>query len=177
MVVITKYLTNQSSWKTLDSSVMRILHYHKDLALFLESKPISREGVQELERSSVLRFAPLQERGLYGCFSRYDTFCYIEVDESLKPFERDVVLMHELVHVWYGRQLDDAGTGILQQRNFLLVEWVARQWRADPMILRSVIDAFSLEAFIYDNASSEAFSTKAFAKTELFVAYETIMDL
>lgn len=80
----------------------------------------------------------------------------IFLKRNLEGYKRDKTLFHELVHAWYGDELKDVD-GTYAKENNAIVEWLARQFRADTGLLRHAILSFDLRPYIYDRASHESF--------------------
>jgi hypothetical protein len=78
-----------------------------------------------------------------------------------KPYSRDVTLMHEVVHAHYPRlNSQKTPTGEIFETDEIgepLTEWMARQLRAEPDVLRASVLWFDLEPHVYDRASYIAF--------------------
>ncbi len=90
-------------------------------------------------------------------------------------YERDLALMHELNHAWYGRFkvipygfgqrcLDDATWAVHAFENRLINEYVSRVNRTNPQILKAAVEGFGLEPQKYDLASYAAFDNNRRAK-------------
>jgi len=82
------------------------------------------------------------------------------LDENSSPYDRDKGLFHELVHVWYGDELNDSLNtrwhGKFADENRAIAERLARKLRANSDLLRYTLDSFELELFVYDGPSYEA---------------------
>lgn len=85
----------------------------------------------------------------------------IKLEKGIDNFQRDKFLFHEICHAWYGEELSDRWLAIYEYDNRIIAEWLARQLRANPKLLRHTIFAFDLEPKIYDKISYEAFSNPA----------------
>lgn len=72
---------------------------------------------------------------------------------------RDLALAHEIVHALYPETPDrqDYGFDFTRRQNFIVVEWTARQVRANPELLKAAVLGFGLQARIYDGVSLKAF--------------------
>ena len=83
----------------------------------------------------------------------------ILLGDSLRGYERDETLFHELVHLHYLGKLDEgfSKTYEADARN-AIVEYFARPLRANSNLLRHTIETFKLEPQIYDLPSFLAFS-------------------
>jgi hypothetical protein len=88
--------------------------------------------------------------------------------EEKFPYERDESLMHELAHIFYGHFNDSEYTlSVPYRQSEALIDWKARQWRANPTLLRKAITSFDLPPELYDLATAEAFQD-LFEKQDLF---------
>jgi hypothetical protein len=86
----------------------------------------------------------------------------IDLEQYENSYQRDVTLFHEIAHAWYGDALDDRllrGARCHDDRT--IAEWLARQKRAEPELLRYAILSFGLAPQVYDRASYEAFAGQA----------------
>lgn len=90
----------------------------------------------------------------------------IVLGNNLRGYKRDETLFHELVHLHYPDRLDEGffKTFGANERG-AVVEYFARPLRANPELLRYVIETFGLKPQIYDLPSFLAFSP--FTKEEL----------
>lgn len=123
----------------------------------LKHEPIIKETIDKL----IMEGWQIRE----GDDSRLDTkrkIIYLE--KGISDYERDVALFHEISHIPYGNDLYDAFAslriGFDAERNEI-TEWLARQLRADPELLKHTILAFGLEPRIYDKISFLAFHPEA----------------
>ena len=103
----------------------------------------------------------------------------IELNKSLIEYQRDEVLFHELVHAHYPMVLNES----LLSRTFSeqsirngVVEYVARNLRANPEILKHTIKVFGLEPQIYDVSSFIAFSSLNEEMSEKQIPFEFARD-
>ena len=124
----------------------------------LERKPFNQDSISKLVKD-----------GWVVTDSGYPTLSIcdekkkeIQLANEISGGVRDVHLFHELVHAWYGDELNDGGyfsfISYKANKNRVIVDWLAFQLRADPEILRHTILSFGLTPQIYDRASFEAFS-------------------
>ncbi|MBW2986152.1 hypothetical protein KY333_02165 [Candidatus Woesearchaeota archaeon] len=78
-----------------------------------------------------------------------------------KPYSRDVTLMHEVVHAHYPRlnsQTTTTGEKFITSKiGETMTEWIARQIRTVPEVLRASVLWFDLKPYVYDRASYVAF--------------------
>jgi len=80
-------------------------------------------------------------------------------------YERDIHLIHELHHAWYGRFkingwlecLSDKMAASNEFESRLINEYLSRINRSNPLILRAAVEGFGLKPQIYDLASKKAF--------------------
>ena len=86
---------------------------------------------------------------------------YIGLNLDIDYYLRDRMFFHELCHAWYGDELDSSPSSSLhysrKNKVNLLTEWLARQGRANPDLLRHAIFSFGLEPKVYDRISYIAF--------------------
>lgn len=82
----------------------------------------------------------------------------IGLEYGLNGFERDRALFHEMVHARLGEEASDSMPARFRDDNNTIVEYLARQLRQNPDILRHSIVAFNLEPQIYDSVSHQAFA-------------------
>lgn len=79
---------------------------------------------------------------------------------------RDKVLFHELCHIIYTSQqlidLHSSEGDVGHRQNNFIAEWLGRQLRADPSLLKAAVYGFNLKPFIYDRISFIAFSDEPY---------------
>tara|TARA_Y100000310_G_scaffold320216_1_gene376412 strand:+ start:69 stop:638 length:570 start_codon:yes stop_codon:yes gene_type:complete len=105
----------------------------------------------------------------------------IWLKSGMHPYERDKTLSHEFAHLFYPDRFGISGINSSRDYRWeAIIEWLGRQWRAKPTLLRTMINTFELEAKVYDWASQEAFKDYTLAKGQLVLPldkrYTTIMD-
>ena len=81
-------------------------------------------------------------------------------------YKRDIALFHELGHLVFPYEeladcYEDEGQIDLKQ-NSIIVEWLGRQLRINPSLLKSAVYGFSLKPYIYDRTSFLAFSDEPY---------------
>lgn len=84
----------------------------------------------------------------------------ILLNRRLGLYQRDLTLFHELMHAWFGDELGGKNHVMdhkLAEESEAIAEWLARQYRADPELLRHTVLSFGLEPGVYDCISYEAF--------------------
>ena len=78
-----------------------------------------------------------------------------------KPYSRDMTLIHELAHAHYpslNSQMTPTGERVITDKiGEAMTEWIARQIRTEPEVLRAAVLWFDLEPYVYDRASYIAF--------------------
>lgn len=82
----------------------------------------------------------------------------IGLEYGLNGFARDRALFHEIAHALLGEEASDNLLARFRDDNNTIVEYLARQLRANPEILRHSVLAFNLEPEIYDSVSHQAFA-------------------
>ncbi len=87
---------------------------------------------------------------------------FIQLGTFNHGFVRDIYLLHELYHAWYGQQTNDGtfSESPYKHDNRLIGHWLARKWRTNPEILKSAVLSFGLPPRIYDASSYNAFSSE-----------------
>ncbi|MDP4012249.1 MAG: hypothetical protein Q8R00_01430 [Candidatus Nanoarchaeia archaeon] len=143
------------NWEKLDNYVLNHANKVNPLLFSLISKkPLTNQSIDELIRNGLrLESMKLESYGhLLG--GRV-----IILRESLKGYERDKTVFHEVLHALYGVKVskDCFGDRIAKENN-ALVEWAARRFRAQPNLLRHTIKSFGLEIEVYDLASYYAYN-------------------
>lgn len=94
-----------------------------------------------------------REMNHYGITLLCSKEIFLRQDLQNNGYERDKTIFHEFAHVFY----DISSSGTSLRRDDAIMEWLGRQWRANPLLLRHGILAFGLEPKIYDKASYLAF--------------------
>lgn len=88
----------------------------------------------------------------------------IKIDNRMSNYERDVTLMHELVHAWFCKYFNETLPDdeppekkvvltlaeMEQKRNSAVVEYIARRLRAQPPVLHAALKYFDIPVHIYD---------------------------
>ena len=82
---------------------------------------------------------------------------WIWLNSELSPYPRDKNLFHEIIHAIYGEEVGDSIGSLFAHDNRTIVEWLVRQSRARPELLKHAINSFNLQGYIYDQASYLAF--------------------
>jgi len=162
------FIANELSWELLNTVYQKIRHkpnesYPQREADFwkkIESHPLTPASIQQLIKDGWRLYYATPGSHYGGAqFKSKSLF----VDISIDPYERDKILLHEFVHIHYGKNLLNDSLQIdghynkLRHENRVIVEWLARQYRADPQLLRAAVLCFGLEPKVYDKASLEAF--------------------
>ncbi len=164
-------------WEKLDSLVKgykELLVPDVKTWVTIKEKPITAERIKELRKSGLDFF--LRERVFEeGYFIPASRNCHkpmMIIKRSLTGYDRDVTLMHELIHALYedgSNILYDASIKLPREVrlvNNAIVDWLARKARANPEILHAAIKIFEFAALelmpqVYDRASFEAFGMEA----------------
>ena len=111
------------------------------------SEPFTVEAIWRLkDRGVSLEFRKTSQDTWISCFQ--DGIAY--VDASYRWWQRDIVIMHELVHAHFNH----TGRGHWVRED--IVEYIARISRADPYKLAAALECFSVPPEIYDRSSLEA---------------------
>ncbi len=80
----------------------------------------------------------------------------IIINKTKNAYKRDKVVCHELTHVLLKAiHFEEFDIGYIVPE--ILIEYIARRFRANPVFLREAILTFNLPPQIYDRASLEAF--------------------
>jgi len=144
-------------WAELDAAVAKIRQetlYARDWSKIDDS--FTRGSIDILVQSGWKLFVDFRGPGAFCSPVRKE----IGLPKSLGGFERDTALFHELVHAWFGDELNDAARRYFmrERQNNRITEWLARKLRAKPELLRHAVTTFGLEPVIYDSSSYLAFS-------------------
>lgn len=156
----------QAKWEELDKFVLELKdkeNRHVGLFEAIEKKPITINSFNHLLAQGLDVKLSEKLRSYGVCFFNNMRFI-IKLRKDLEPYERDKTLFHELVHAHYGSSYTNDSIRVFELEvedfkleNAVIVEWLARQLRADPKLLRHVSNSFGLEQHIYDRASAQAF--------------------
>lgn len=167
------------SFDFLGRAINRIKHSSPDRLIWklIKENPLSANSIKQMVQRGVRVETGHSCAGVNGGPGIPETIVLSLMSEN-NPYERDKELFHELEHVHYGRELRDLlkryeyGTtedgarlnGLLTKdkadENRIITEWLARQDRAKPELLRAAIIYFKLTPHIYDSSSREAFGKK-----------------
>ncbi len=155
--------SSYATWFDLKNFVQQDRRYVGRLYKRFEQRPFTSESFEELkERGIEIKFVSTKDYlGQVEIFPNGSSI--ILMKEGIFGFERDVTIFHELMHVWYDPMLDDSPNLKNEQRclsNEARTEWLARRARAQPELLRIVIEGFDLKPEVYDKASCLAFEYK-----------------
>lgn len=154
-----------AAWKRIDSYVQQDRRENAWFWEKLDKRPFSCASLEEL-LSLGLKVEFLKLENAYGWAESADREgiprkeASIRIHSPLRPYNRDKTLFHELMHVWHGYPLNDGPrvrTKELQRKNTARTEWLARQARADPDILRYTLTRLRIKPWLYDQASYDAF--------------------
>ncbi|MBI5797899.1 hypothetical protein HZA98_03275 [Candidatus Woesearchaeota archaeon] len=151
--------SSDMSWRELTDFVKEDRRYAGQLYRMFEKKPFTLGSLHlhNTKRIMELRFEDIKDYGNLIFSGSKDT---ITLRSGLLPFQRDVTLFHELMHAWYYPYLNDFYSGEAHARalrNGARTEWLARNARAQPKLLREVVCFFELKKEIYDFSSYLAF--------------------
>jgi len=159
-----------ATWKELDAYVDSLLPFDRPLELLAE-KPFTTKEIDELLASGCLvRFSAHLWEGQGLTFKTKKNnleLRYILLNYLSSPYDRDKILFHECAHIKYNICFDIKDKNIEAK-----VEWIGRQWRADPTLLKHLIHSFELKPYIYDKASYQAFASSSPEGNQLLFPFE-----
>ncbi len=164
-----------SPWTELDGYARSLLaqRRYRDVSEALEDNPITPRAIVGLAADG---FRVKLYYGIGGhAFSKLKIIGVGE-GNGLNGYERDKNLFHEVVHMHYGRILHDgcrdgdgcSVDGISQGERSAITEWIGRQCRAKPELLRSSVLCFGLEPRVYDRTSYESFLSNRLGRQLMF---------
>jgi len=142
----------------------------------LKEKPITAQSIEGLARDGwkVIPEAFAWSSGAADAIAKK-----IWVSEPT-AYQRDKTLFHEIAHACYGEEIADSMTFIperqIRQENNAIAEWIGRQSRSQPRLLRHTLLAFDLKPEVYDWASYLAFEEYAQNPREYFEEIGIFMD-
>jgi hypothetical protein len=148
---------SEFDWETLDSYVRKLLEPDQNPRF----RSLADKEIGKAEIDKVLKEGWKLELGDYGIFTGATVKArkLIGVNKYLNGWERDVTLLHEVIHALDFDTYADLGTYNQETRdNNAIVEWKARNLRANPVILKYLVTAFGLIPQIYDYSSNVAFT-------------------
>lgn len=169
--LIRKFDSWMANWNELESAIAQIrkrplspARKRDSIWRSIENNPITPKSIDQLiSEGWKLTTVPLSYSKAF-CLPPPDKKIVISTD--LEGYQRDKALSHEVCHACYLYELDDSLRArnlgmffgfLFGQENQIITEWLGRQLRADPKLLRHVVLAFGLEPQIYDKSSFEAF--------------------
>ncbi|MBI5228621.1 hypothetical protein HY991_00815 [Candidatus Micrarchaeota archaeon] len=128
-------------------SIMRLLN-------IIKKKPLTEEAIDKLVAEG-WKVVPTDDHSSF--VNRRKKIIGLKTD--FKELQRDVSFLHEVAHAFYGQALThnhplDPDT----VETFWFTDWLAKQWRRNPELLRHAILKFGLEPRIYDHVTRKAFS-------------------
>lgn len=164
-----------SSWIELDEYVCWLLAQRKyrDVSEALRDNPITPKSVAGLVADG---FEVRLNNGIGGVASSKLKIIGVGMGNGLNGYQRDKNLFHEIVHIHYGHILDDgcrdgdgcSVDGISQGERSAITEWMGRQCRAKPELLRSAVLGFGLEPRVYDRPSYESLFSNSSGRQLMF---------
>ncbi len=186
-----------ASWRDLDEFVNNSFaenDFHREI---IRRHPFTIESINYLCRKGLEVGTGNLSIGFNGSYipASENNRSHIFLNSRLKEYARDISLFHELGHAWYDQSakfpFPDSALSQKEERhirNGAIIEWLARQWRATPDLLRHAVHSFCLPEQIYDRASYEAFNLQEIEERQLTFSFyqrstpqicpftETIMD-
>lgn len=126
----------------------------------IAEKPVDKKFLHELRSQEwKVRGEPMDllADGLYDYENRViriNNYLIMRMNDE-KAYERDKFLFHEIAHLRFGLNDNIGNPG--WKKNAAIAEWIGRQSRADPELLKHAVKGFGLEPIIYDLASYQAF--------------------
>jgi hypothetical protein len=113
----------------------------------LESNPLTSKSIEKLANKGWKVYFDERFTGLCCPFTKSIRL------RNYKPYFRDRILCHELVHAHYGKIISDgfeARTTEESRNNNAIAEWYARQVRANNYSLASIWKNFGISPRVYD---------------------------
>ncbi len=159
---------DQASWQELESLVTEMKQSshakYDDRWEIISDHPLTPRGIYQLHQEGLeLNFYRISSTiGTYYKTPR-EKHGEIWINANLERYARDVTLFHEVGHAWFDSITgycfpDQVGQHPQAESNQIIIEWLARQWRATPSLLLQAVSIFRLKKDIYDKTSYEAFS-------------------
>ncbi|MSR85868.1 ImmA/IrrE family metallo-endopeptidase [Candidatus Woesearchaeota archaeon] len=152
--------STSATWSELQLFVQQDQRYVGRLYKRFRERPFTFLAFEELQ----LRGIRVEYKVLENCVGEVEIFptgsSVISLDTNLWGYQRDVTVFHELMHVWYHPLLNDS-SDLKDKRRYLSnaarTEWLARNARMQPDLLREVVEGLDIPKQIYDKASYLAF--------------------
>ncbi len=185
---------SQASWQDLETEIDEIKSLYgkyDDRWKIIEKHPLTTREIYQLKEEGLeLKFYHFSSLiGQYHKTPR-EKHGEIWINANLERYARDVTLFHELGHAWFDARTgycfpDKLGQHPQAESNQVIIEWLARQWRATPSLLLQAASSFGLKEHIYDKASYDAFAKPQKASTQVHFPFyeecslargETMMD-
>ena len=153
------------SWEELDSFVRQELDTHDFRLDLLREYPFTESVAAIFLKSQITLIVAESLDKLDGFYlpREKDKKYRIFLNAKLREYNRDLTLFQELGHAWYhfvaNYDFPDSNSSFIGRDfiNGVIIEWQARQWRATPPLLRTVVRTLGLEEQVYDQASYDAF--------------------
>ncbi|MFH1308102.1 MAG: hypothetical protein ABIH72_04575 [archaeon] len=153
------------SWAELQLEISKLHRTpHMEKLYKIITEPITAKSVRGLVDSGWFVFPLASSHCLPD--SKLITLVY-----DADSYTTDKELCHEVVHAVYDF-LPDHITSMHSHEEIInnrIAEWVGRQIRASPVILRSIKSGFELKPEIYDRASELAFGNGNYRFSETFM--------
>ena len=174
------YLDTGAPWEEIISYVAKLREINPKLLIWeeLEEKLLSENFIDELISQGWEVF--YRENYLfYGSISPLPKK-EITLRAGLQPYQRDEALFHELAHLRHPLLLSHQTARNHQEETEreIIVEWLAKQARANPELLRKAVVSFGMRPKVYDLSSYHAFNDlvqqPSLPHMDLF--YITLMD-
>ncbi len=160
---------DQTSWQELDSRVneMKQSPYAKydERWKIISEHSLTPRGIYQLHEEGLEVVKLYHSPSFIGTYHKTprEKHGEIWINAHLEAYARDVTLFHELGHAWFDARTgyyfpDLVGQHPQAESNQIIIEWLARQWRATPSLLLQAVSTFRLKEYIYDRVSYDAFS-------------------
>ena len=159
---------HQALWQDLNVFVKKSIAKDDFRWQIIKEHPFNLDSIDQLLEKNFNITLFKEKENQYGYYLGGPAFLRpgILLNQRLINYPRDLTLFHELGHAWYDHTANfpfpDLWSPLEERhiRNGAIIEWLARQWRATPNLLRHTIHSFGLKEYIYDRASYEAFAPK-----------------
>ena len=174
---------SQASWQNLENEIneMKKSRYaqYDDRWKIIEKHPLTTRGIYQLKEEG-LELKVYHFSSLIGQYHKTprEKHGEIWINANLEAYPRDVTLFHELGHAWFDSTMgycvpDKLGQHPQAESNGVIIEWLAREWRATPSLLLQAVSSFGLKEYIYDRASYDAFAKpQKVSRQSHFLFYE-----
>lgn len=165
-------------WEHLNAFVQRIKERDpkRKIWTLLKEKPVTIQSIDELARDG---WKVIPEAFEWSSGSADAIAKTIWVSEPT-AYQRDKTLFHEIAHAYYGEEIADSMNFIperqIRQENNAIAEWIGRQSRSQPSLLRHAILTFDLKPEVYDMVSYLSFEVYTQKSREYFEETGRFMD-